>query len=94
VVTAISTAWFAQGSNLALRIGVTLGVILATLTGNVIGIKFLLEPAVSWPALIPAYFQWYFPAHVGQELLFLSCGVVGVVIGFLLLREMERMRVR
>ncbi|MCR9118490.1 MAG: hypothetical protein NXI22_16260 [bacterium] len=90
---AIATAWFAQGSNLALRLGVSLCVLSATLIGNMLGIKFLLGPAMSWSMLVPAYFQWYFPTHVWQETMFLSGGVIGVVIGFLLLRETERVRV-
>ncbi|MCC9609389.1 hypothetical protein LOC68_05455 [Blastopirellula sp. JC732] len=94
VAIAVLTAYFAQGSSLGLRFGVALCVFLATLAGNIVGIKFLLGPAVSWVMLVPVYFQQYFPAHVGQEVLFLSCGVVGVLIGFLILREMERLRVR
>jgi hypothetical protein len=94
VATAMSTTWFAQGSNLGLRLGVALSVMLATLVGNIIGTKSLVKPAVTWTALVPTYFRWYFPAHVGQELLFLACGAIGVAIGFFLLRETERIRVR
>lgn len=91
---AVSTTWAAKGSNLVLRLGVALNVLLATLVGNMIGIKFLHGAALTWKGLIPNYFRFYLPAHVGQELLFFSCGMVGVAIGFFLMRESERLRVR
>ena len=97
IAMAIATTWFAQGSNLVLRLAVAAGVMAATLAGNIMGVKFLVEAqglVISWPRIILAYFVEYFPTHVGQELLFLSCGVVGVLIGFFLMRESERIRLR
>jgi hypothetical protein len=97
VAMAVVTSWFAEGSNLGLRLGVAAGVITATLAGNIVGVKFLLEAdglVIPWPQLIPAYFLEYFPAHIGQEVLFLSGGVVGVVIGFFVMRDTERIRLR
>jgi hypothetical protein len=72
-------------------------VLTATLTGNMLGVKFLQEAdglVIPWPQLIPAYFLEYFPVYLGQELLFLSGGVLGVLIGFYLMRESERIRLR
>lgn len=93
----MATSWVAQGSSLGLRVGVATCMIAATLTGNIMGVKFVLEAEgvqISWSELVPLYFVWYFPTHIGQELMFLSGGVVGVLIAFFLMRQSEHIRLR
>lgn len=94
VAISVGTSWIAQGSNLGLRLGVAFNVTLATFAGNMIGIKLLNGPLIPWENLVQIYFLSYFPAHLGQELTFLASGIVGVIIGFFVLRESERVRVR
>lgn len=97
VALAMATMWVANGSSLTLRLGVVAGVMIATLAGNIVGIKLLMEAngrKTSWFDVVPGYFVDYFPLHVGQELLFLLGGVIGVLIGFYLMRESERIRIR
>jgi hypothetical protein len=91
------TMGVAQGSDLWLRLGVTAGVMLATLAGNVIGVKLLSdanEGQIDWTRIGAFYFQQYLPKHVGQEILFLVGGIAGVVFGFWLMRESERTRIQ
>lgn len=94
---AICVAQVAGGSNLRLRLEVVAGVSAATLAGNILGLKLLLDARgqfVPWTRMVPVYFAEYFPAHLSQELWFLSGGLSGVLIGFFVLRATERMHVR
>ncbi len=97
IALGVATTWAAEGSSLGLRVGVATGMIAATLAGNIVGVRLLLEAQgvqISWSELIPIYFTRYFPAHIGQELMFLSGSVVGVLIAFVLMRQSEHIRLR
>ncbi|MEQ8789912.1 MAG: hypothetical protein RIC55_26695 [Pirellulaceae bacterium] len=92
---AMKTAEIARGSNLVLRLAIVTAVVLATLAGNILGVKLALDAqAVSVPLLdlAPIYFTEYFPANLGEELTYLSGGVIGVLVSFFTLRATERVR--
>lgn len=92
---AMKTAAIARGSNLWLRLAIVAAVVLATLGGNILGVKLALDAqGVSVPLLTlgPIYFTQVFPANLGEELTYLSGGVIGVVSSFFILRSTERIR--
>lgn len=94
---AAMTMAVANGSNLRLRIGVVLGVLFATLAGNIIGVKLLADfknGNVSWPGAVPLYLFAYLPNHLAQESLYFAGGALGVILAFYLMRESERRRIR
>jgi hypothetical protein len=94
---AAMTIEVAKGSNLRLRLGVIVGVLFATLAGNMIGIKLFADVKqlhLPWLQVAPAYLLRYLPNHLGQESLYFSGGVIGAMIALYMMRESERMRVR
>jgi hypothetical protein len=87
----------ANGSNWRLRLCVVTGVLLATLVGNMIGLKLFADSKqmpLPWMQVAPAYLFKYLPLNYARESLYYIGGVIGVLIAFYIMRESERMRVR
>ena len=94
---AMMTTKAAAGSSLGLRLGVAGAMLLGTVIGNIQGVKFLLEEQgifTTWWQMIPIYFGQYFPANAAQEIGLLIGAVIGVLVGFFLMRRLERVRLR